>query len=87
MNTFALDTVCELIDKEMGALAKIMVSPSDKLSEETLLGIHWKELISEVNKAAPTTWTLLHHAAGGSMDTWQKNAEMVCRLGLRSFRD
>ncbi|KAH9965469.1 hypothetical protein BC827DRAFT_1153743 [Russula dissimulans] len=85
MNAFALDTVRELMDKEMGALAKIMVSPSDELSEETLLGIHWKELISKVNKATPTTWTLLHHAAGGSMDTRQKNAEMSCGLATKAL--
>jgi hypothetical protein len=46
MNAFALDTVRELMEKGMGALAKIMVSPSDELSEKTLLEIHWKELIS-----------------------------------------
>jgi len=73
MNTFALQTVCELVDEEMGMFAKVMTSPPDDLSEESLLGIYWKELASEVSKAAPTTWSLFRHAACGSMEAKLKN--------------
>ncbi|KAH9953951.1 hypothetical protein BC827DRAFT_1158994 [Russula dissimulans] len=62
MNAFALDTISELVGKEMGALAKVLVSPLDDLSEESLLEIHWKELALEVNSVAPTTWTIFSRA-------------------------
>jgi hypothetical protein len=45
----------KLVGKEIGALTKVMVSPLVDLSEESLLGIQWKELASEVNTVAPTT--------------------------------
>jgi hypothetical protein len=87
MNVFALDTISELVGKEMGALAKVLVSPLDDLSEESLLGIHWKELASEVNSVAPTTWTIFSHAASGSTDTWLKNYETVCHSCLKFSYD
>ncbi len=40
--------------KEMGALTDVMASPMDNLSEESLLGVHWKELDTEVSNVAPT---------------------------------
>ncbi|KAH9965404.1 hypothetical protein BC827DRAFT_1126544 [Russula dissimulans] len=73
MNVFALDTVSKLVGKEMGALMKVMVSPSVDLSEESLLGIWWKELALEVNTVTPTTWTLFYRAVSGSTDTQVKN--------------
>jgi len=86
MNTFALQTVCELVDEEMGMLAKVMTSPLDNhVSEESLLGIHWKELASEVSKAAPTTWLLFCHATCGSTEAKLKNYEPVCNRRLNLF--
>jgi len=85
MNKFTLETVHELVDKEMGVLANVMASPPDDLSEESLLGTHWEDLISEVNTHAPTTWSLFHHAVCGSMEAKLKNYKTVCNHHLNSF--
>jgi hypothetical protein len=87
MNVFALDTVSKLVGKEMGALMKVMVSPSVDLSEESLLGIWWKELALEVNTVTPTTWTLFYRAVSGSTDTQVKNHKTVCCSCLKFSYD
>jgi len=46
--------VHNIMGKEMGALTDVMASPMDNLSEESLLGVHWKELDTEVSNVAPT---------------------------------
>jgi hypothetical protein len=63
MNRFALETVLELVNNEMGALDNVLASPQDELSEESLLEIKWKEMADHIHKTAPTTWSLLHQTA------------------------
>jgi hypothetical protein len=63
MTDWALDTICEALDREMMALTDLMSLPQDELSEEALLSIHWKDLISDVQEVAPTSWKLFRHAA------------------------
>ena len=63
MNRFALDTVLEMVGNEMDALDEIFKSPQEELSEESLLSIKWEEMIADVRREAPTTWTLFHHAS------------------------
>jgi hypothetical protein len=63
MNNFALETVCELIGKEINALGDVLASPQDELSEDGLLSIKWGDIAAEVNQTAPTTWRLLRHVA------------------------
>jgi hypothetical protein len=84
INVFALEAVFELVGKEMGQLAGVMASPLDDLSKESLLGVHWKELASEVKNVAPTTWTLFRHIVGGSIETRQKDSETVSHSYLES---
>ena len=84
MTTFALNTVRELVGGEMGALTNVMRFPLGDLSEESLLGIHWKDLISEVKACAPTTWSLFHHSASGLTESPMKDYETVCRFCLES---
>ena len=73
------------MDEEIGILAKVMTSPLDDLSEDSLPGIHWEELASEVSKAAPTTWLLFCHATCGSTEAKLKNYEPVCNRRLNLF--
>jgi hypothetical protein len=47
----------------MDALDQVFKSPQGELSEESLLKIKWKEMSADVCREAPTTWTLLRHAA------------------------
>jgi hypothetical protein len=63
MTDWALDTISETLDREMTALTDLMSLPQDELSEEALLSIHWKDLISDVQEVAPTSWKLFRHAA------------------------
>lgn len=63
MTKFAINTVFEVVDTEMGALNTIFSSPQDELSEESLLEIKWKDMMADVGREAPTTWALLRHAA------------------------
>jgi hypothetical protein len=63
MNKFALDTVLELVEDEMGSLGNILSSPQSELSEDSLLDIKWKDMTASVSREAPTTWTVLRHAA------------------------
>jgi|ERR1700722_15101014 len=63
MNRWAMETVMETIDSEMRALKAVMNSPQSNLTEESLLGISWQEMIEAVTMAAPITWKLFRHAA------------------------
>jgi hypothetical protein len=63
MNKFALDTVFELVENEMGALDDVLGFPQSELSEENLLSIKWNDLRATICHKAPTTWALLRHAA------------------------
>jgi hypothetical protein len=63
MNKFALESVLELVDNEMGALKDVLSSPQTELSEGALLSIKWKDLMASVCHKAPTTWALFCHAA------------------------
>jgi hypothetical protein len=63
MNRFALETVLEIIEYEMGALGNVFNSPQSELSEEGLLDIKWKDMVASACHEAPTTWALLRHAA------------------------
>ena len=53
MNKFALDSVMELIEDEMGKLEDELSSPQSDLSEETLLSIKWKDLMASIQHKAP----------------------------------
>jgi len=63
MTGFALGITFGILDNEISALANIMSLPQEHLSEETLLSIHWKELISDVQEMALTTWRIFRHTA------------------------
>lgn len=63
MSEWALDTICDTLDRELTTVADLLSLPQEELSEEALLSIHWKDLISEVQEAAPITWKLFRHAA------------------------
>ena len=63
MDAWALDTVFETVDHEMDALKPIMDSPQQHLSEESLLGIKWQDVIQDVKASAPTTWSLFRRIA------------------------
>jgi hypothetical protein len=63
MNKFALDTVLELVGDEMSSLGNVFSSPQSELSEEGLRSIKWEDMATSVCHEAPTTWTLLRHAA------------------------
>ena len=63
MNRFALETVTELVNEEMGTLDAIFISPQSELSEESLLSIRWNDLMDSVRREAPTIWELLLSAA------------------------
>lgn len=87
MNKFALESVLELVDNEMGALDDILGSPQNELSEESLLSIKWKDLMDSVRHKAPTTWALLRHAAYTEKQESRnttKNPDTVSRLSCAS---
>jgi hypothetical protein len=48
MNDWALETLCDALDDEMSTLAGAMELPQEDLSEEALLDIRIREMISEV---------------------------------------
>jgi hypothetical protein len=92
MNKFALDSVLELIDNEMGDLDDILSSPQVDLSEENLLSIKMKDLMASVCHKAPTTSTLFRHAAytqkQEARNTFKNpdNVDLFTLLLSRSFR-
>lgn len=63
INKFALECVMELVDDEMDGLGDVLSSPQGDLSEESLLGINWKDLMASVHYKSPTTWSLVRKAA------------------------
>jgi hypothetical protein len=63
MQSWAIETVCNTVDQEMAALKNTMDSPQQELTEESLLGIKWNDMINEVKINAPTMWTLFRHAS------------------------
>jgi hypothetical protein len=63
ITSFALELTCSTLDEEMSALADIMSLPQEELSEEALLSIRWKALVSDVQETAPAMWKLFRHAA------------------------
>ena len=85
MEEFAVATVSSIIDREMEALKPIMTSPQEELSEESLLSINWKDMIDQVNRAAPVTWRLFRNAAYTSKQESRntiKNPDAVSRKSI-----
>lgn len=63
MEDFALDTICNILDKESDSLEEYMKFPQEELSQEALLAIKWDDMISTVKILSPVTWKLFRHAA------------------------
>jgi hypothetical protein len=63
MEDWALNTVCNVLDRESDNLKEYMKFPQEDLSQETLLAIKWDDLISNVKILSPVTWRLFRHAA------------------------
>ena len=63
MEDWALDTVCDVLDRESDTLKKYLKFPQEELSQETLLAIKWDDMISNVRILSPVTWRLFRHAA------------------------
>lgn len=61
LNSWAMETVCETLDRELSILKPTMSLPQKDLSEEVLLSVSWKEMIPEVKSKAPTLWKLFRH--------------------------
>ena len=61
LNDWALETICDTLDKELIKLKPTMSLPQQNLSEEVLLSISWKEMIPEVKSIAPTLWKLFRY--------------------------
>ena len=61
LNDWALDTLCETLDDELSILKPTMSLSKQDLSEEVLLSISWKEMVSEVKSKAPTLWKLFRY--------------------------
>ncbi|KAH9949025.1 hypothetical protein B0H21DRAFT_804739, partial [Amylocystis lapponica] len=71
----AVDILSDVIQDEMDMLKPIMRSPQTELSESTLLDIHWPEMISDVQCAAPTLWGLLRMTAYTSRQAKKNKAK------------
>jgi hypothetical protein len=69
MDAWAVNTVCDALDKESRGLTGVLSFPQEDISQDTLLEINWTDLASEVKTVAPTTWEVFHHAA------WTKKQE------------
>jgi hypothetical protein len=63
LDAWAVNTVCDALDKESRGLTGVLSFPQEDISQDTLLEINWTDLASEVKTVAPTTWTIFHHAA------------------------
>jgi hypothetical protein len=63
MEDWALDTVCDVLDKESDNLEEYLKFPQEELSQDMLLAIKWDDLISNMKILSPVTWKLFHHAA------------------------
>ncbi len=63
METWALDTVCNVMGRELENLDEYLKFPQEELSQETLLAIKWDDLISNVKVSSPVTWRVFCHAA------------------------
>jgi hypothetical protein len=63
MEDWAVDTVCNILDKESENLKEYMKFPQEELSQERLLAIKWDDLSSNVKILSPVTWKLFHHTA------------------------
>jgi hypothetical protein len=63
MEDWAIETVCNVLDRESGDLKGCLELPQEDLSQEVLLAINWTDLISEVKVVSSVTWRLFRHAA------------------------
>ncbi|KAI0263777.1 hypothetical protein BC834DRAFT_827152 [Gloeopeniophorella convolvens] len=66
---FAADCVKESIQDKMRAVAKVLTSPGDPLSLETLTSLSFPTLSAELQESAPLLWDLLLGIA------WSKSQE------------
>ena len=87
INKFALESVLELVESEMGASAldNILSSPQDELSEESLLSVKWDDVMASVRCEAPTTWAVFRHAAYTQRQEYRntvKNPDTVSHITL-----
>ena len=63
MEDWALDTVCNVLDRESDNLKEYLKFPQEELSQEVLLAIKWDDLISNIKFLLPVTWRLFRHTA------------------------
>ncbi len=74
MEDWALDTVCDILDKESENLEEYLKFLHEELSQETLLAIKWDDMISTIKVLSPATWKLFRHAASTpQQEKWNKN--------------
>jgi hypothetical protein len=63
MEEWALDTVCDALDRESDTIGDYLKFPQEELSQEALLAIKWEDLVSDFKILSPVTWRVFHHAA------------------------
>jgi hypothetical protein len=67
MEDWALDTVCNVMGRELENLDEYLKFPQEELSQETLLAIKWDDLISNVKVLSPVTWRVFLSLTGRSV--------------------
>ncbi len=67
MENWALETICDVLDRESDDLEESQKFPQEEFSQDTLLAINWGDMISNVKSLAPVTWKLFRHAASTRM--------------------
>jgi hypothetical protein len=72
MEDWALDTVCDVLDRESDKLEEYLKFPQEDPSQETLLAIKWDELISNVKILSPVTWRLFRHGGHAASTSQQE---------------
>ena len=87
MEDWALDTICDVLDRESDNLKESQKFPQEEHSQDALLAINWVDMISSVQTLAPVTWRLFRHAAStklqGKRNT-QKSPDAVSGVLFRT---
>lgn len=63
IKTWATGLVNDVINNKMKKLRPRLLSPQQKLSEESLLSVSWQPMIDTARSTAPTLWSLLRRVA------------------------
>jgi hypothetical protein len=75
MEDWALDAICEVLDRESDDLEESQKFLQEELSQDALLAIKWDDLISDVKILAPVTWKIFRHAASTKQQKKKKHAQ------------